>query len=327
MSIKKHLLQLPNLVIEEEEEPEFDCIIPSAIKLIQIEISPNKQQLSELQQLKYLIDDKQYFSAYQMKQELFHSYSNDYEYLNYTKDIFELIDDDIEEIKELTKWFELQDGWSIQQQDSRMQIRYQQLPNSPRVVARIDTEIKIPLDIFISLIYETELYPQWFPFCKDSKTILQPDKATKILHMHSSPPVISDRELCVKGWGVNNLEYDGSVLILSHSIDKRTKLLKRYGYIYQYIFFEFLFQKNQNMLELIQMYFVQKLNQYLLIITQQVQQFVLIQNQNTYQTSYQIICLENLQVLCLINQYQIQKNIKDLYGKRKRMKVQNSMIG
>lgn len=61
---------------------------------------------------------------------------------------------------------------------------------------------------------------------------MQPDKATKILHMHSSPPVISDRELCVKGWGVNNLEYDGSVLILSHSIDKRTKLLKRYGYIY-----------------------------------------------------------------------------------------------
>ena len=48
-------------------------------------------------------------------------------------------------------------------------------------MARIDTEIKIPLDIFISLIYETELYPHWFPFCKDSTTIVQPDKATKIL--------------------------------------------------------------------------------------------------------------------------------------------------
>lgn len=55
--------------------------------------------------------------------------------------------------------------------------------------------------------------------------------------MHSSPPIISDRELCVKGWGVNNLDYDGSVLILSHSIDKRTKLLDRYGYCIKIYFF------------------------------------------------------------------------------------------
>lgn len=85
------------------------------------------------------------------------------------------------------------------------------------------------MDVFVSLIYETELYPVWFPFCKSSTIVKQPDKATKIVHIHSSPPVISDREICAKGWGVNNFNYDGTVYVLSHSIDKKPHILERYG--------------------------------------------------------------------------------------------------
>ena len=80
------------------------------------------------------------------------------------------------------------------------------------------------------MIYETDLFPRWFPFIGASKTLLVPETATKILKMTIDAPFISDREFCVKAWGINNLDVDGSLYILSHSIDQNDNLLKRLKY-------------------------------------------------------------------------------------------------
>lgn len=41
------------------------------------------------------------------------------------------------------------------------------------MIVRIESEVDLPLNVLISLIYETELYPQWFPFFEKAIDILR----------------------------------------------------------------------------------------------------------------------------------------------------------
>lgn len=46
----------------------------------------------------------------------------------------------------------------------------------------------------MSLIYEIDLYNQWFPFVKESSVIKDLDKATRIGYLLLDIPMISPRE-------------------------------------------------------------------------------------------------------------------------------------
>jgi hypothetical protein len=67
-------------------------------------------------------------------------------------------------IEDIRRWFKLQTGWTTESESASRQVRYQRLPNSEFIIVRIDSEVNLPLNVLLSLIYETELYPLWFPF-------------------------------------------------------------------------------------------------------------------------------------------------------------------
>ncbi len=96
------------------------------------------------------------------------------------------------------------------------------------VTLKFEKELNISLINFVSLIYETGMYPKWFPFCSNSEILKQPDKAKKLIYMLSNFPIISDRDFLVYGFGVNRIKENRTILLIVRSIDEESGLFKEY---------------------------------------------------------------------------------------------------
>ena len=78
--------------------------------------------------------------------------------------------------------------------------------------------IKIPFFNLISLLYETELYHHWFPFCKQSFDHMKISKTCKVCYQELIFPFpLKNRETIVCGKGVNRMNHNGTVLVMSKS--------------------------------------------------------------------------------------------------------------
>jgi hypothetical protein len=86
----------------------------------------------------------------------------------------------------------------------------------------IAKELEVNIVDLITLIYENQYYPMWFPFSKSADTILQPSKAKKLIYMISNFPVISSRDFLVYGYGINCLKEEGSIYLLVKSIEENS---------------------------------------------------------------------------------------------------------
>ena len=80
--------------------------------------------------------------------------------------------------------------------------------------------MKIPLFNLLSMIYEIDLYPLWFPFCKSVKQISQPSKARKLAAIELMLPFpLHNRFDCLYGVGINRLKTNGSLIVVVKSIE------------------------------------------------------------------------------------------------------------
>lgn len=71
----------------------------------------------------------------------------------------------------------------------------------------------------LTLFYETDLYPLWFPHCKYTKLIHKYHKAKKLLFSRiGMPGLMSDRENVMIGMGVNRLDINGCLYVISRSV-------------------------------------------------------------------------------------------------------------
>ena len=106
-------------------------------------------------------------------------------------------------------------------------IQYKYIPNSKLIALRLETTaIDMEIQKLLAIIYEIELYTQWFPFCKYAKNIKTVDKARKVVHVKVDPPFVSDREVFIHGIGIDRLNEDGSIVIMARSIDKDPSCLE-----------------------------------------------------------------------------------------------------
>ena len=96
------------------------------------------------------------------------------------------------------------------------------------ITLKFEKELNISLINFVSLIYETSIYPKWFPFCCSSEILKQPDKAKKLVYMLSNFPIISDRDFLVYGFGVNRIKENRTILLIVKSIDENSGIFHEY---------------------------------------------------------------------------------------------------
>lgn len=72
----------------------------------------------------------------------------------------------------------------------------------------------------IALIYETELYTRWLPFCRHSNLIKDEDKCTKITQLIEEVPIVTDREVLLIGMGIDRMKINSTFLITAKTVDK-----------------------------------------------------------------------------------------------------------
>ena len=94
------------------------------------------------------------------------------------------------------------------------------------ITLQFEKEVEIDVVDFMSLIYEVEIYPKWFPFTYHAETLLQVGKAKKLIYMINNIPVLSDRDFLVYGFGVNCVAEKKCIYLLCKSIDESSGIFK-----------------------------------------------------------------------------------------------------
>jgi len=94
------------------------------------------------------------------------------------------------------------------------------------ITLQFEKEVEIDVVDFMSLIYEVEIYPKWFPFTYHAETILQVGKAKKLIYMINDIPVLSNRDFLVYGFGVNRVAEKKCIYLLCKSIEESSGIFK-----------------------------------------------------------------------------------------------------
>ena len=114
-------------------------------------------------------------------------------------------------------------------------LKYKKLPGESIYALKYEAELEVSIFNLCAMIYEVDIFPKWIPFCSKAKTVkslnswleINPiikkvkkiSKAFKIAFFQIDPPFLYSREAYIKGIGVDRLEENGSILILSGSVD------------------------------------------------------------------------------------------------------------
>ena len=61
---------------------------------------------------------------------------------------------------------------------------------------------------------------EWLPFCSHAYNIKSVDLSSKVAYLKMELPLISDREMYLYGIGIDKLEENGKILIISKTIDE-----------------------------------------------------------------------------------------------------------
>lgn len=89
------------------------------------------------------------------------------------------------------------------------------------ITMKLEVEsMKVDLFNLLALIYEIDLYPQWFPFCKRSTMLGKFGKAKKMGSIEFFMPFpLSNRYSNIYGFGVNRFNTNGSILVIAKSAE------------------------------------------------------------------------------------------------------------
>lgn len=108
------------------------------------------------------------------------------------------------------------DNWATESNG----ISYKPVLGTPTVSLLMESTLDVPLEHFLAIVYETELYPMWLPFCKSTTLVAQLGRTRKILLNEFSVARVLHRESVLYGFGFNLLHSHGAVLLCCHSCDE-----------------------------------------------------------------------------------------------------------
>lgn len=93
--------------------------------------------------------------------------------------------------------------------------------NNGTISVRIKAKIRIPLFQVLAILYETQLYDKWVPYCKKCNRIMDLTKASMIVQQLCEYPwPIKQKENLSYCFGVDGLDDFGSVIITSYGLSE-----------------------------------------------------------------------------------------------------------
>ena len=133
-------------------------------------------------------------------------------------------------MKKVLEMIEDGDGWMTESVGKSLTTKYKKIPNTAFISLKLEAVLDIPLLNVLTLIYEIELWREWVPFLSQSECLKNVHRASKAVYMRMGlPPPLSDRDAFLAGIGVDLMEENGAVVVLSRSFDTDTETIERYG--------------------------------------------------------------------------------------------------
>lgn len=98
------------------------------------------------------------------------------------------------------------------------------------VAVLVESELRVPIEIFCAVITEINLYPKFTPFMVYSKEEKRIARNSKIGHSINEFPILSTREAFFQGIGYNRLDTNNTLFLYTRSVHNRPDLQQLYDY-------------------------------------------------------------------------------------------------
>jgi len=126
---------------------------------------------------------------------------------------------EIQELKVLLQDFSSTEGWNLVKEADGVKTFYKHESSTPVHSIRLEGVVESPLFDVTAVVYEADLYKNWWPLVKESRQICQLSKFRKQVYMRADMPwPVWDRDVFLHGYGVDMLEED-TVVVMVHSSD------------------------------------------------------------------------------------------------------------
>lgn len=110
-------------------------------------------------------------------------------------------------------------GYCLERVKNNFDVKYKSVKGE-RLGLKMEGIVNVSLFNFLALINEPEGYTKWMPFCSQARLVKQINRATKSFYIKCSlPPPICGREMYGYGGGFDRLQKNGSILLVSKSIN------------------------------------------------------------------------------------------------------------
>ena len=192
---------------DEEQEIIYEDIIGGVA-----EVSPEEK----LEQVFNLYKDDRFGEAIELLYSLKAEYKRDFS----ENQLVQEIEADYREISEVFQAIEDKHGWSVED-TGKISVKYKNVPGTPTYTLLSEAIIDVPIFNFITLMYESDLYHTWVPFCKKSNTVAKLSRTRKVVWQEFHVPLIATRQTCLHGFGANLLTTKGIIAIISKSCDQQ----------------------------------------------------------------------------------------------------------
>lgn len=128
----------------------------------------------------------------------------------------------IKNLKELDS-----DGWSTDGVKNGISVKYKFPPGTNTASMLMETDIPVNAVRVLTLVNEVDLNYLWVPFCKRTYVNKVLNRACKVCTSEMYFPIIPDRECVFVGMGFDRLQEDGTIVLLSRSVDRDKEFLEK----------------------------------------------------------------------------------------------------
>ncbi|CAD8152751.1 unnamed protein product [Paramecium octaurelia] len=209
-----------------QQSKEEQSLIQSPPSKIYHEIA--QDELSELiNRSKYEFDQTKIDQAYEyakLAQDKFQSSFAYQQHAEYVDQIIVQYNYMIENVKELDS-----DGWLFDGLSNGISVKYKFPENTSTASMLMETKIPVNAIRVLALVNEMELNHLWVPFCKRSYVNKVLNRACKVCTSEMYFPLIPDRECVFVGEGYDRLQVNGTITLLSRSVDGDKEFLEKNG--------------------------------------------------------------------------------------------------
>lgn len=129
------------------------------------------------------------------------------------------LESDYGEIMKVLQLITDKEGWILESAGS-ITVRYKNIEGTKTCFLMTEAEVDVPYVNYIALVFESDLFHHWVPFCRKSVTIAKLGKSKKIISLDLKSRILPKRHSIIYGFGANMLSTLGCTVIYCRSCDQ-----------------------------------------------------------------------------------------------------------